>query len=172
MKSQNTLKYFLYFLLFAGLQVVLFLNVSLFNVAFCFVYIGFILLLPIETSKVVQMLSAFAIGLVVDIFYDTLGIHAAASVLIAYIRAHVINLLTPRGGYDTGIEISVQSLGFQWFITYAGILVFTHHFALFFLEVLSISNFGRILLKTFASSIFTVFVITLLQYLFKSPKRI
>lgn len=171
MKSEQILKYLFYFLFFAGLQIVFFLNVSLFNVSFCFVYIAFILLLPIEVSRVTQIFLALAMGLLIDIFYDTLGIHAAASVFIGYVRAYVINLLTPRGGYDTNMEISIPALGFQWFVTYAAVLVFAHHFLLFFLEVFSLANFGRILLKTVASSIFTVFVITLLQYLLNSPRK-
>ncbi|MFN6946990.1 MAG: Rod shape-determining protein MreD [Cytophagaceae bacterium] len=172
MKSENILKYIFYFLFFVGLQVVFFLNVSLFTVAFCFVYVGFVLSLPLETPRIFQLFIGLATGLVIDIFYNTLGIHAAATVFIAYVRPYVFNLLTPRGGYDTGIEISVSALGIQWYLMYAGILVFAHHFLLFFLEAFGFSNFGTTLLKTFASSIFTVFVITLLQYMFQRPKKI
>jgi hypothetical protein len=100
-----------------------------------------------------------------------LGIHTAACVLVAFLRPHIINILTPRGGYDAGTQISFSSLGFQWLVTYASLLILIHHLALFFLESWGFHIFFFTLLKAISSALFTLVVFLLFQYLFYSPKR-
>jgi hypothetical protein len=85
-------------------------------------------------------------------------------------RPHIINILTPRGGYDTGTEISLSSLGFQWLVTYASLLIVIHHLALFFLESWGFNIFFFTLLKAICSSLFTLIVFLLFQYVFYSPR--
>ena len=84
------------FVVFLGLQILLLRNLVLFNTAFCFLYIGFLLFLPIQMPKVMLLLLAFVSGITVDIFYDTIGINAAAALLLAYLRPYVLLVLTPR----------------------------------------------------------------------------
>jgi hypothetical protein len=170
MNTRNIVYNLLYFLVFFLLQIFLFQNISLSSYAFCFIYIGFILTLPVEMSKLLLMVIGMGTGLIIDIFYNTLGIHTAACVLIAYMKPHIINILTPRGGYDAGAELSISSLGFQWVFTYAAILIFIHHLALFFLESWGFNDFFFTLLKALASSLFTLTVFILFQYLRYSPR--
>jgi hypothetical protein len=170
MKPKDIVISLIYFLLFAALQIFLFFNMALFGYAFCYIYIGFLLILPIETPKLLLMLIGMSTGLIIDIFYDTLGIHTAACILVAFIRPHIINILTPRGGYDTGSEVSLSSLGFQWVITYASLLIFAHHILLFFLESWGFHIFFFTLFKAICSTLFTLTVFLLFQYLFYSPK--
>ncbi|MFL5728748.1 MAG: Rod shape-determining protein MreD [Cytophagaceae bacterium] len=170
MKPKDILISFVYFLIFSALQVFLFLNLSLFGCAFCYIYLGFLLILPIETPRLILMLIGMAAGLIIDIFYDTLGIHTAACILVAFLRPHIINILTPRGGYDTGSEVSFSSLGFQWVVTYSTLLIFIHHIALFFVESWGFHIFFFTLLKALCSTLFTLTVFLLFQYLFYSPR--
>jgi hypothetical protein len=90
-----------YFIIYLILQVVLVQNMVLFDVAFCFLYLGFLLMLPFDAGAIKLMLMGLLMGLCVDIFYNSLGIHAAASVFIMYIRPHVVRFITPRGGYES-----------------------------------------------------------------------
>jgi hypothetical protein len=168
--TSNILSLILHFLLFLGLQVLIFKNLALYNYALCFIYIGFILLLPFDIPSLLLLLLAFFLGIIIDIFYDTLGIHAASCVLIAYMRPHIINLLTPKGGYDKGTEVSIFSLGFKWIFTYAVILIFIHHLTLFLIEIWGVKLIGPLLIKTTASAAFTLIVFTLFQYLFQSSR--
>jgi len=160
------------FLVYLLIQVMLVRNLVLFDTAFCFLYVAFILLIPIEAGPLLLMAMGFATGFVVDIFYDTLGIHAAACVLTAYIRTHWIRLLTPRGGYEQGVEISVRSMKLEWFSTYSFFLIFIHHFTMFFLEAGGIKWFLMTLSKVFFSSIFTFMIVIVFQYLFYRPRRL
>lgn len=170
MRNNYVLSSIFYFLLFLFSQILLFKNLALFNNALCFIYIGFILLLPFNTNHLLLMIMAGVLGVIIDIFYDTLGIHASACVLVAYIRPYIINILTPKGGYDKGADVSISAQGFQWMMAYAVILIFIHHLTLFILEIWGGRLFLPLIIKTLASTIFTLIVFTLLQYLFQPTK--
>ena len=172
MRSRNIVLLVVYFLIFLGSQILIFRNVVLFNFAFCFIYIGFILLIPLEVPILLLLSLAFFFGLSIDLFYDTMGIHAAATVLIAYMRSYIINFLTPRGGYDTSTEISIPALGFQWFVVYEIVMIFIHHLFLFLIESWGLGVFFRMIGKTIMSTLLTLFVFILFQYLFYPSKRL
>jgi hypothetical protein len=143
----------------------------LFDVAFCFVYIAFILLLPFEISPLVLLFLGFSTGLLMDVFYDTLGMHAAASTLVAYFRPYIIRFNTPRGGYEQNARLSLQSMGMEWFAPYSLVLIFMHHAVLFFVEASQFNLFLFTLLKTVASTAFTFVVVIIMQYLFFSAAK-
>ena len=147
-------------------QLVLFKNLVLFDSAFCFGYILIFLLLPIGTSPIVQLIIGFTVGIVVDTFYNTLGIHAAASVLVIYVRLYWAIVMTPSGGYDSGPRINVRRQGLSWFVTYAFPLILLHSLLLFYIEASDIDLFWLTFSKAFYSSIFTLAVVLIIQYLF------
>ncbi|MEO9803317.1 MAG: Rod shape-determining protein MreD [Reichenbachiella sp.] len=147
-------------------QVLLFKNLVLFDSAFCFGYILIFLMLPMDTNAIVQLLVGFVVGIIIDSFYNTLGIHAAASVLLVYFRIYWSLVMTPSGGYDSGPKINVRTQGLGWFLTYSYPLIFAHVLLLFFIEAAGFSLFWQTLTKVFYSSIFTLIVILIIQYLF------
>ncbi|MEK6477747.1 Rod shape-determining protein MreD [Catalinimonas sp. 4WD22] len=171
MNSRYLIPQAINFVVYILLQVFIVRNLVLFDVAFCFVYIAFLLLLPIEAAAVTCMLLGFATGLVVDIFYNTFGIHAAACVFIMYIRRYWISALTPRGGYDIGMTPSPRAMGLRWFITYAIPLIFVHHATVFFVEIGGFSLFYYTLIKALASTAFTFILVTVIQYIIHTPRR-
>ena len=160
-----------YFVIYLLTQVMLFKQLVLFNTAFCFFYIAFILLLPIETNPLALMGIAFALGFSVDVFYDSLGLHAMALVLIAYLRNHWLGIITPQGGYDAGQGPTLAVNGLQWFVVYSLPLVFAHHFVLFFTEAGGFDIFWYTMSKVITSLTFTMFVILFLQYFSLSQRR-
>ena len=164
MTTNTLLTQILRFGFYIGLQILLFRYLVLFNVSFCFIYIGALLALPKETSHSYLILIGFITGLIVDAFYNTMGMHAAASTLIGYLRPYLLILITPQRGYDEKSDFSIKSMGFIWFLTYAGVLVLIHHFFIFFLELGSFSLFFTTLLKIFCSFIFTMFMLIIFQY--------
>lgn len=153
-----------YFIVYLLAQVMLFKQLVLFNTAFCFVYIVFILMLPMETNSTVLMFVAFLLGFSVDIFYDSLGLHALSLVLIAYVRNLWLSTITPQGGYDTGQGPTLAVNGLQWFIVYSLPLVFIHHFTLFFVEAGGFGLFWYTMSKVITSLMFTMTIILFLQY--------
>lgn len=159
------------FFIYVLVQVVLLKNVVIFDKGFCFLYIAFLLLLPVETNVVWLMLLGFLTGFTVDIFYNSLGIHASASVLIMFVRNYWLNLLTPQGGYDLGAVPTIRLNGWQWFSVYCLPLIFVHQATLFFIEAAEFDLFGFTLSKIFFSTIFTFVVIIITQYLFYNKRR-
>ncbi len=163
MTPNNLIPQILAFIFYLVLQIFFVRQLVLFDYAFCFAYVGAILLLPFDTSRTRLIILGFVAGLIVDMFYNTIGANAAAMTLIAYLRPSVITLLMPQRGYDERDTLSLKSMGFAWFIPYCVILVAIHHFVLFFLEASSMSLLGFVLLKTVASAIFTTLVLIIIQ---------
>lgn len=153
------------------LQVLLLKNLVLFNTSFCFLYVAFILLLPVEMNNLLLMVIAFLLGFSVDIFYNSLGLHAMALVLVAYLRNYWLATITPQGGYDIGTPPTLSANGLQWFLVYSLPLVFVHHLVLFFVEASGFAMFWYTMLKAISSLLFTMTVILLLQYLSLDRRR-
>jgi hypothetical protein len=162
--NRGTLLHAVYFVLYLMAQVMLFRQLVLFNTAFCFLYVAFILLLPIETNPMVLMLTGFLLGFGIDVFYDSLGLHALSLVFVAYIRNYWLATITPQGGYDAGQGPTVAVNGLQWFMVYAIPLVFIHHAVLFFAEAGGFGIFWFTMSKVMTSLMFTMTVILLFQY--------
>lgn len=137
-----------------------------------YVYILFILMLPLETPRWLLLLLGLATGLTIDMFGNTSGMHAAASVFVAFARPGILRLIAPRDGYETEAGLTPQVMGFRWFITYVSILVLLHHLVYFYVEVFRFSEFFITLLKAILNAAITVVIILLGQYLFgRSSKR-
>lgn len=129
-----------------------------------YVYLLFILLMPFETPRWMVLLSGFALGLSVDLFEHTLGIHTAATTLAAFIRPYLLGMLSPRDGYEPETFPRIYFYGFTWFLKYAFLLVFIHHLSLFFLEVFHLQDFLSTLLRVILSTILSASTIVLSQY--------
>jgi rod shape-determining protein MreD len=170
MNRSGITQFFLFFV-YAATQIVLLKNLVLFNSAFCFLYIIFILLLPVETNNLVLMLAGFLLGFTIDVFYDSLGMHALALVAVSYLRNYWLGVITPQGGYDLGMPPTISSYGLQWFLVYTIPLIFIHHFILFFVEIAGFTLFWFTMLKVMASLLFTLTLVLILQYLTVSKGR-
>ena len=154
----------LLFLLYLTIQILLARNIVLFDYGFCFLYIACILLLPNETSLTWLLILAFLTGVVVDTFYNTLGMHAAATVLMAYVRPLVVRSQIDLPGGESRIEFSLQELGAGVFFRYVFILALLHHAALFFIEASSLTLLVPTLIKIAASTLLTTVSIVLIQF--------
>lgn len=171
MGSSKVIVYVISFFAYILLQSMILQNVVLFDSAFCFLYVAFILLLPVDMSVLALMALGFITGFTVDIFYNSMGIHASACVFIMFIRNYWLNLITPQGGYDSGAMPSIELNGWQWFFGYALPLVLVHHLILFFVEAFGFGLFGFTLWKALLSTIFTMVIILIVQFIFYKRKR-
>lgn len=159
------------FFIYLFYQVLILQNVVLFHTAFCFLYILYLLLLPVETNPLLLMGIGFLLGFAVDMFYESIGLHAFACVLIMYVRNYWLNSMTPQGGYDSNSTPSLALGGLQWFVIYSLPLVFLHHAVLFFMEAGGFRMFWFTLWKIITSTFFTMLVILIAQFLFPSKRR-
>lgn len=159
------------FFIYLFYQVLILQNVVLFHTAFCFLYVIYLLSLPVETNPLILMVIGFLMGFMVDMFYESLGLHAFACVLIMYVRNYWLNSMTPQGGYDSNATPSLALGGLQWFLVYTMPMIFLHHGLLFFLEAGSLKMFWFTLWKVITSTLFTTLVILIAQFLFPGRRR-
>ena len=142
------------------LKNITFSNSILSHVAI-FIYPIFIFLLPINIPRPVLLLVAFALGLSVDLFYDSVGIHAATAVFVAFIRMYILRILEPTQGYKTEGSLSGFNYGMVWFSSYAGILLFIHLFVYFSISAFSFVFFTDIMIKTILSFVLSFLLVFL-----------
>lgn len=157
------------FLILMAVQVIVLNNIQFSGFINPFVYIMFIMMLPVRIPKSLLLVIAFVTGLTVDVFSNTMGMHAAACVFMAYLRPSLLRIMAPRDGYETESSPSVRELGFTWFLIYAAAATFIHHFILFYIEVFRFSEFFTTFLRVLLSSIATLLTIMISQYLFGKP---
>jgi hypothetical protein len=159
------------FLLLLALQVLVLNYINLGGYINPYIYIFPVLILPLSFPGWAMLLLAFLLGIVVDFFMDTVGMHAAATVLMAFSRPGVIKLISTRDRFDEGTIPQFSNMGRQWLILYTLILVGIHHLCLFSLEVFRLSYFhvtlGVSLLNTIVSSV----IILLVFFVFDNSSR-
>jgi hypothetical protein len=117
------------------------------------------------------MILSFLLGFSIDIFYDTLGMHTASLVLVAFLRKSWLNVHTPTGGFDDNTQPTVLNMGFGWFITYALPLIIIHHLTFFFIDYLGTDFYLPVIVKAFSSAVFTFMLGIIAQMLFYNKKR-
>jgi rod shape-determining protein MreD len=159
------------FFLLLALQVLVLNYVNLGGYINPYIYVFPILILPLSFPGWAMLLLAFLLGLIVDFFMDTMGIHAAATVLMAFSRPGIIRLISTREKYDEGTIPQFSNMGRHWVILYTIILVGIHHLCLFSLEVFRLMYFhvtlGVSLLNTIVSSALILFIL----FVFDSSSR-
>jgi rod shape-determining protein MreD len=116
-------------------------------------------------SRNLLMLLAFLVGLFYDIFYFTPGVHAAACVLIAFIRDPVLNLIKPE---EEGIEgaVHISYLGFARYLYYILFISIIFHLCVTFLIIFSFKEIGNSLLRAGLGTMLSVVLIYTLDILF------
>jgi rod shape-determining protein mreD len=116
-----------------------------------------------------SLVAAFLIGLCIDIFSNTGGLHAASSVLIAYLRNPI--LLTVFGKNFEYQELDLLAYPFSKIFSYTTLMVVVHHTLFYFLEVFNFNHLFLTLAKIVGASIFTIIVCLLFIYLFSKNKK-
>ncbi len=159
------------FLVLIPLQVFVLDNINLGGYVNPYLYILFILLLPFETPGWLLLFSSFAMGISIDIFSGTHGIHAAASLIIAYLRPFISRSITSSREFESGMQPSIRDMGLRWFLTYSGLLILIHHFALFLIEAFKWPGFLELFQRTLYSSLFTLALVLISEYLFSGKSR-
>jgi hypothetical protein len=143
-----------------------------FDTALCFLYVGFLFFIPLSMKMPLVLFISFTLGLFVDLFYDTPGIHSASCVAAMFLRPNMVDFLTPSGGYNKGTSLTIQAMGLRWFVVYVLVFCTVHHFFVFILEAFTFSYFWWTLLKIIFSTIFSSFMIVSFHFLlFNSPER-
>lgn len=161
----NFLKYSIIFVVSVLLQVLVFNNVLIFRMISPFFYILFIILLPFYTPRALLLFLSFVLGLTIDIFTNTPGVHASACLLIGFLRPVVLQLISSRETLESVSAPRVENMGLNWFAGYVTFLVVVHHLFLFFIEAFTFDSFYITLIRVILSSALSVVLIVLSQFI-------
>jgi len=157
------IKYTIYFLLLVLIQGLILNNIEFSGYINPYIYVLFILILPFNTSKYTVLVLAFILGLSIDAFSSTAGMHTSATVFMGFLRNYILKLIEPRDGYEISSKPLAEDMGIQWFTTYSTILVLIHHLFLFFIESFKFSQFFTTLGRAIISCVFTLLLIFIVQ---------
>ena len=169
--TRDLISYFIRFSLLIIVQIFLLNNVQFSGLLNPYLYVYFLIVLPVDFSPNIGLFVAFAMGIIIDMFSQTMGMHTISAVFLAYARPYILRYMAPRDGYEFSRNVSIKQMGWLWFLTFSGLMVFLHHFVLFFTESFRMSGLGYTMLKAVGSSLLTLTLIIIVQLLFtRSPK--
>jgi len=163
---------FYYGFLFIGLillQIVVLNNINFLGYINPYFYIFFIFLYPIKKDDAAILILSFFLGLFIDVFSDSGGINAAATLFIAFVRIPVLQSVIGKRDIEYGV-MTIFKLPFPKMFLYVVVMTFMHHFIVFGLEYFRWDKFGIILLHTVLTSIFTI-ILTMISFTFVMRKR-
>lgn len=161
---QLYLKNIVRFVIFILVQVWVLNNIQFLGFINPYIYILFILSLPVKTNRWIVLLLSFVLGICIDMFSDTLGLHAFATVLVGFLRTPVTNLIVSNED-NVNLEPSFKTFGVSSYVKYVVILILIHHFTLFYLEAFTLAHFWITLCRALLSSITTILLILGIQLL-------
>jgi hypothetical protein len=137
-----------------------------------YLYFLFVLWLPFSMTRIGLLIAGFGCGLLLDYFTNSPGLHAAACVLLAYLRPFLITLLIPKDTAEFQYrEPSPRAMGWAPYLLYVFILTLLHHSYLQFLELLHLGTFLDFLIKVLATTGISMLLIIIVELLFPRKMR-
>jgi len=157
MGSNQILTIFGRFVILVLLQVIVLNNINLVGYINPYIYILFIVLYPLDGNKTTLIFLSFLLGLSIDIFENSGGVHAAASVFIAYVRDFVLKYSFGVSYEYNNVKLNKATVSEK--ITYLGSIILFHHIILFSLEIFSFNHMLLLLKSTLFSGVFSFILI-------------
>ncbi len=157
------------FILLLAAQILLFNNINFLGYINPFPYILFIILYPVNGNKYGLLAASFLLGLLMDMFLNSGGVHATSCLVLAYFRPAIFK-------FSFGLSYEYQTVRLNDVVTperfsFLLIAVILHHVILFILEIFTFNFFFNIIIRTLVSTVFTLIISLLIIYLIKPNKR-
>ena len=168
----NVVKYGIGFVFLVLLQFGILSNINFLGYINPFFYIYLLIVLPFTTSRLNILFIGFFLGLSIDIFLNTPGLHTFPTVFIAFIRTLVIRKSITKSELELVKNPTIYNLGLSSFGVYATSMVFIHHFILYALESFRWSGFIDTFLGAIYSSIMTLVLVLLSQIVFGKREKV
>lgn len=157
-------RYSIIFIALMLLQILIFNNIPAIGMISPYLYLAFILMLPVNMSETVVLLLGFFTGFMVDISINSLGVHASATVMMAAVRPTVLRILAPRIGYESNNIPILSTFGLAWMLKYIIPCVAIHHITLYLCFTFTFEDLGFLFFRMLINIVLTVFVIVLSEY--------
>jgi len=157
------------FILLLAAQILLFNNINFLGFINPYPYILFIILFPVNGNKFGLLAASFLIGLLMDMFLNSGGVHATSCLVLAFFRPAIFK-------FSFGLSYEYQTVRLNDVVTperfsFLFLAVVLHHITLFILEIFTLNFFFNIIVRTLLSTLFTLIISLLIIYLIKPNKR-
>lgn len=153
-KAYTTLLLWIPLLIIA--QALVFNHVCILGYAVPFVFLYGLVRLPFTMSKEWQFTIGFIVGLVLDIFSDTLGMNALCCTMLMAFRRPAIRLYVPRDDEIMELMPGIKSCGFTLYLKYVLTCCLIYCTLFFTVETMGTFHLWRLCGKIIASTILTV----------------
>ncbi len=157
------------FVLLLAAQILLFNNINFLGYINPFPYILFIILYPVNGNKYGLLMASFFLGLLMDMFLNSGGVHTTSCLVLAFFRPAFFK-------FSFGLSYEYQTVKLNEVLTperfsFLLLAVVLHHLILFILEIFTINFFLNIIIRILVSTLFTLIISILIIYLIKPNKR-
>lgn len=157
------------FILLLAAQILIFNNINFLGYINPFPYILFIILYPVNGNRYGLLAASFLLGLLMDMFLNSGGVHATSCLVLAFLRPSLFK-------FSFGLSYEYQTVRINDVLTperfsFILLAVVIHHIILFILEIFTIEFFLNIIIRTLVSTLFTLIISILIIYLIKPNKR-
>ena len=169
--QKSIFSYIIRFLIIVAIQVFVLNNIQISGYINPFFYLFFILILPFDTPKYLLLIIAFVLGLTIDMFTDTAGMHTSATIFMAFLRPAIIRATSIKKEFEPKSYPGLHNMDASWVVTYSIILIFFHHTFLFFLEAFTFSDFFSTLWRSILSTIITFFLVLAGFFIESKPQK-
>ena len=153
----------IYFIVYVLLQTLVIDQIHLFGIVTPFIYLYIILKLRINSSRSSVILLSFLLGLIIDIFSNTFGIHAAACAVIGFIRNPLLGQFVDVKELPDGSIPSYRLFGFNKFFRFTFIIVTLHHLILFSVESFGFYQPSLMILRLMTSIFLSLLLIIIIE---------
>ncbi|MBD0851657.1 rod shape-determining protein MreD [Maribacter arenosus] len=157
------------FVLLVLVQVLVFNRLNFFGYINPMVYILFLYWYPIKENRPAFLGLSFLLGLSIDFFSDTMALHAAATVTIAYLRPAIMRFVFGINYEFQSFKLSNSTKAQQF--TFLALLILVHHSVYFSLEFFSVANLLLIVKKVLAIGLASLILCLLFGSLFSVNKE-
>lgn len=154
----NILQNLVWFSILVLMQVLIFNNINLFGYTNPLIYIVFIFYYPLKKEKGTFLFLSFLLGLSIDLFSNTGGINAAATLFIAFIRLPLLSSILGKTDFDYQL-FNIRSISFGKAFSFIMLMTIIHHFIVFSLDYFNLNDYASILSKTIITSLFSILII-------------
>lgn len=152
------LKKMAWFVVLVLVQVLVLNHIHILGYATPFFYIYLIVKMEYRIPRYLILLIGFLLGLTIDMFTNTLGINASATVLLAFLQPFFLKMFAPRDVEDDLIPERKQ-IGTWSFCKYVVLCVCVHHSVLLMLEYFTFVGILQTLIRIVVCSLFTIIMI-------------
>lgn len=166
----NNLKFIIHLIVLLLIQIAILDNIQLHSYVYINIYILAIYILPYRWKKTTLLLFGFFLGVLIDLASNTMGIHAAATTLLAYIRPRLLMLTSNREQIDD-IQGKQKISEFGWFFKYSFVSTIIFNVVLFLADAFTFHNFWITLLRIVCSTVASLFFIMLYYFIALKQKQ-